>query len=158
MTPVHDHWDTSGRCFPLAFGTYTRRTGSGTQHEPPWLLDRLRPQEAADTHARGAADTVVPRHRVAAYVAAALRAEAEKVVAARPGSRNQTLFIAAARLGGFVTSGLLAEDVVRATLTTACTSHVGIGGFTEAEIARTVASGLRRGGQAPRGVPDSRRR
>ena len=59
-----------------------------------------------------------------AYVDAVLRGEAERVEHAALGTRNHTLFRAAARLGSFVAQGLVAEDVViRCSSTPAATNR-----------------------------------
>ena len=84
-----------------------------------------------------------------AYVNAVLRGEAERVEQAALGTRNHTLFRAAARLGSFVAQGLVAEDVVVRLLEHACRHHPDFG---RREVARTIASGLRR---AARNAPTS---
>ena len=62
-----------------------------------------------------------------AYVDAVLRGEAERVEQAAVGTRNHTLFRAAARLGSFVAQGLVAEDVVIRVLEHACRHHPDFG-------------------------------
>ena len=109
---------------------------------PGWLLKELLPKP----HAR-ASPVVLPRS--SAYVEAVLRGEAERVEQAVVGTRNHTLFRAAARLGGFVAQGLVAEDVVISVLEQACSGHVD---FADREVARTIASGLR---HAARNAPSS---
>ena len=79
--------------------------------------------------------------RSSAYVDAVLRGEAARVEQAAVGTRNDTLFRAAARLGGFVAQGLVTQDVVVGVLEHACRRHADFG---HREVARTIASGLRR--------------
>ena len=119
---------------------------------PSWLLSRLRApgvDSAVPPPAPGASRRV-------AYVEAALQGEARNVAAAALGTRNQTLFVAAARLGGFVAAGVLAEATARATLIGACAGHIGVNGFDHAEAQRTVDSGLRHGARRPRALPTPR--
>ena len=71
---------------------------------PGWLLQELLPKPPVAT------PPVAPR--CSAYVDAVLRGEAERVEQAAVGTRNHTLFRAAARLGSFVAQGLVAEDIV----------------------------------------------
>jgi hypothetical protein len=121
---------------------------------PRWLVETLRPSPARPSALPP--DVVAVSHstdRARNYADAALRGEVQNVVGAAVGSRNQTLFIAAARLGGFVASGLLTEQVVRAALTTASAPHLGVEAFTDDEVRRTVESGLQRGARLPRRVP-----
>ena len=100
---------------------------------PGWLLKELLPKAPV------AASLVLPHS--SAYVDAVLRGEAERVEQAAVGTRNHTLFRAAARLGGFVAQGLVAEDVVISVLEHACRHQPDFG---HDEVARTIASGLRR--------------
>ena len=102
---------------------------------PSWIEDRLRPRPSALT---------VPDVRHTAYVEAAVRNEAARVIDAVPGTRNSVLFQAAAKLGRFVPGGQLTDDDIRSTLVDASARHVGIEGFTVREAARTIDSGLRR--------------
>ena len=109
---------------------------------PGWLLTELLPKPPV-----AAAPLVLPQS--SAYVDAVLRGEAERVEQAAVGTRNHTLFRAAARLGSFVAQGLVAEDVVTYVLEHACRHH---SDFEHREVARTIASGLRR---AARNAPTS---
>lgn len=102
---------------------------------PWWIEDRLRPRPSALT---------VPDVRHTAYVEAAVRNEAARVIDAVPGTRNSVLFQAAAKLGRFVPGGQLTDDEIRSTLVDASARHVGVEGFTVREAARTIDSGLRR--------------
>lgn len=109
---------------------------------PAWLLDQLRPRRVGlpPAGARSPHDS---------YVRAALAGEARNVAAAPISRRNHTLFVAAARLARFVTSGRLSAQDVRAALEAAADRHVGVEGFTQGEAVRTVDSGLRRGAASP---------
>ena len=81
-----------------------------TVDAPPLADTRLAP-EGTPTETTGSASPLVLPHS-SAYVNAVLRGEAERVEQAALGTRNHTLFRAAARLGSFVAQGLVAEDVV----------------------------------------------
>ena len=115
---------------------------------PTWLADRLDPVPATrvDPALGGSADR-------AGYVAAVQRGETQRVKDARPGFRNDSLNRAAFRLGQFVGAGLLPADVAADALTTAAESA----GLGAAEIAATVASGMRAGLAHP-ATPSSGRR
>jgi hypothetical protein len=104
---------------------------------PGWLLRELLPTPLASS------PMVLPHS--SAYVNAVLRGEAERVEHAALGTRNHTLFRAAARLGSFVAQGLVAEDVVIRLLEHACRHQPDFG---RREVARTIASGLRRAARA----------
>lgn len=108
---------------------------------PAWLVERLAPRDAG---ARGSA-RIRDARRGQSYVAAAVRNEAMNVVDAAVGRRNHTLFVAAARLARFVMPGGLTEADVRGSLRDACTGHIGVQSFDDAEAMRTIDSGLRRG-------------
>lgn len=81
-----------------------------------------------------------------AYALAALRAETERVAAARPGTRNDTLNRAAFSLGQLVAAGLLPPIPVITGLISAA-MHAGL---SEDEASRTVRSGLAGGARKPR--------
>jgi hypothetical protein len=109
---------------------------------PGWLLQELLPNPPV------AVPLVLSQS--SAYVDAVLRGEAERVEHAAVGTRNHTLFRAAARLGSFVAQGLLAEDIVIDVLEHACRHHTN---FDHRETARTIASGMRRARNAPTTAP-----
>lgn len=111
---------------------------------PDWILDALRPAVPEPRPA-----SMPTPSRVAAYVRAALNGEVENVSSAVAGTRNRTLFTAAARLGRFVADGRLSESEVRAALERASCRHVGVGDFTSAEVIRTIRSGLARSAHRP---------
>lgn len=104
---------------------------------PGWLLKELL--------ATPMVSSPLLRPHSSAYVNAVLRGEAERVEQAVLGTRNHTLFRAAARLSSFVAQGLVAEDVVIHLLEHACCRHPDFG---RREVARTIASGLRRATRA----------
>lgn len=106
---------------------------------PDWLLQLLRPRPPVPMPASRAPVS-------SAYVAAVLRGETEAVARAVVGTRNVTLFRAAARLGTFVTQGLLTESVVVAELERASGESADFG---IREIRRTIRSGLDRAGRGP---------
>ncbi len=109
---------------------------------PSWLVDLLRPRPMKLTSGPiGAA-------RSRAYVQAAVAGEAARVAEAPVGRRNAVLFLAAARLGRFVAGGELRAGDVHGVLRAAADRHVGTAGFSEAEIFRTIESGLRRASSA----------
>lgn len=66
------------------------------------------------------------------------------------GTRNHTLFVAAAHLGELVAAGALDEATAAATLLHAAGSHVGTDGFTSGEAHRTITNGLTAGHRTPR--------
>lgn len=105
---------------------------------PSWLVSELRAPVAAPCVVPAA-----PSH--GSYLRAAVAGEVRNVVDAPVSRRNHTLFVAAARLGRFVSSGQLSTDDVRSALAAASDRHVGSNGFTATEARRTIDSGLRRG-------------
>ncbi len=88
---------------------------------------------------------------IPAYAAAALTAETMNVAAAPAGTRNDTLNIAAVKLGSLVAGGHLPPALVLQELTAAATAA----GLEAAEIRATLNSGLRKGEQTPREIPDT---
>ena len=90
--------------------------------------------------------------RTGAYSRAALLAEAAAVRDARPGTRNATLFRAAAHLGELAAAGLIDEHLVVHALQAAAQTHAGVDGFTAHEADRAIANGLHRGLQRPRPI------
>lgn len=105
---------------------------------PSWLVSRL----MAAVAPRAA---MPPVRQHGSYLQAAVAGEVRNVAEAPVSRRNHTLFVAAARLGRFVSSGLLSTEDVRSALVAAADRHVGVDGFTSHEARRTVDSGLRRG-------------
>ncbi len=112
---------------------------------PAWITAALTRADNPTTHATHAR----PWHQHA-YVRAALTGEAQAVAEARPGTRNQTLFRAAAKLGELLGAGLLDPTTATDTLIAAARPHIGVAGFTQAEAHRAISNGLVRGRRNPR--------
>jgi hypothetical protein len=131
---------------------------------PAWLADRLtaRPDPPAVDPQQAAAQLRQLYARVdrrSAYAAAALKGELDQVLHARHpdhggAGRNHTLNAAAYRLGQLVGAGLLPEQLTELALEQAAAAHVGVKGFTAAEAAAAIRSGLRAGQRSPRHPPD----
>ena len=83
--------------------------------------------------------------RPAAYAAAAVAGEADRVRHAPVGTRNAVLFSAAARLGRLSARGMLPADQAYDALLAAAGRHIGVAGFTPAEADRTIRNGLHHG-------------
>jgi hypothetical protein len=113
---------------------------------PPWLgrllVDDYEPPASVDLPQFPAVDQAQGR----AYAMAALRAETERVAAARPGTRNDTLNRAAFSLGQLVAARLLPPlPVVTGLLSAALAA-----GLPEDEAVRTIRSGMAGGARKPR--------
>lgn len=129
---------------------------------PGWLVRALAPKPAQRHSGRGnAADAVAENatnHR-SAYVAAALRNEANRVAQARSGQQNRTLFTAALALGRLVAGGSLDQATARATLHEAM-RHVPNTKpdqpWTPEVIDQTITSGFHTGTSRPRHVNGGR--
>jgi hypothetical protein len=155
------HVDTRGRGgFVVAAGStrtvagrrrYYRTVNPATPAPAPaWLLDKLAFPCPGGTMAQAGPAPAV--RRTGAYSRAALLAEAAAVHDARLGTRNATLFRAAAHLGELVAAGLVDEHLVVHALRAAAHSHAGLDGFTSQEADRAIANGIRRGLQHPRSI------
>jgi hypothetical protein len=83
------------------------------------------------------------------YAATALCGELDRVLAARPGSRNHTLNTAAFALGRLTATGLLPAGLAGDALTQAARAI----GLPAGEAAATIRSGLTAGARSPRGLP-----
>jgi hypothetical protein len=126
---------------------YTARGRRAPAPLPDWLARLVR-----DTYVPPA----VPEQRVPvtdraqgrAYAMAALRAETERVAAARPGTRNVTLNRAAFSLGQLVAAGLIPPLPVITSLIDAAR----YAGLPEDEAVRTVRSGMGAGARKPRAL------
>jgi hypothetical protein len=81
-----------------------------------------------------------------AYLNAALRNQLDHVATAPEGTRNRALYTSAVALGQLVAGGELDPDHVRAALTTAAQAA----GLKQAEISRTITSGMAAGTTRPR--------
>lgn len=112
----------------------------------------------ADARAVIEAQKVTPLHvnaeaRADKYAQAALDDVCAKVEQAGPGSRNNTLFIAASTAGNFIATGSLGEAYALERLEASARAC----GLPLFEARRTIRSGLARGKQSPRAVPESQR-
>ncbi|WP_406274528.1 bifunctional DNA primase/polymerase [Nocardia sp. NBC_00881] len=77
-----------------------------------------------------------------AYVAAALRNQADRIRFARTGTRHRAVLLAANSLGRLVGAGMLDRDHAYRVLFDAAAPHVGVNGFTDTEASRTIDDGL----------------
>jgi hypothetical protein len=130
-------------------GVYAWLRGEPPEELPPapsWLLQLLRPPAPPPPPPRPLGPSLGSRQR---YALAALDAEAARVALTPPGQRNSRLFLAAARCGELVAAGALDEATVTSTLARAGQAA----GLAPHEIAATIRSGLRHGGERPRRVP-----
>jgi hypothetical protein len=112
---------------------------------PAWLAELVK-----DTYVPPAVPAprlpLTDRAQDRAYAMAALRAETERVAAARPGTRNVTLNRAAFSLGQLVGAGLIPPIPVITSLIDAAR----YAGLPEDEAVRTVRSGMAAGARKPR--------
>ncbi|MGW3351263.1 bifunctional DNA primase/polymerase [Nonomuraea rubra] len=150
--------DTRGRGgYVVAPGSHvTQPDGSGfydVLHDPSpvvlpaWLTERLSspPPSTPSTSAR-AVLVACGGDRATGYALAALRGEIERVLDAVPGTRNDTLNIAAFALGQLIAAGLLPRN-----LTEACLHHAAEAiGLDFREAFNTIRSGLDSGLRRPR--------
>ncbi|MFG1820383.1 bifunctional DNA primase/polymerase [Kribbella sp. NPDC049174] len=109
---------------------------------PDWITDALTPPPAPDPTPR----TTPEPSNSTAYTLAALTGELDKVLAAEPGQRNDTLNRAAFALGQLAGAQLLDPQIARDELVSAA----GRIGLPRAEAERTITSGLTAGERHPR--------
>jgi hypothetical protein len=112
---------------------------------PSWLAELVRDSYVPPT-VPAPRLPVTDRAQGRAYAMAALRAETERVAAARPGTRNVTLNRAAFSLGQLVAAGLIPPIPVITSLIDAAR----YAGLPEDEAVRTVRSGMEAGARKPR--------
>ena len=112
---------------------------------PSWLAQLVR-DSYGPPEGPAARLPVDDRGQGRAYAMAALRAETERVAAARPGTRNDTLNRAAFSLGQLVAAGLLPPIPVITSLIDAAR----YAGLPQDEAVRTVRSGMAAGARKPR--------
>jgi hypothetical protein len=130
----------------LPSGPYRIASDAPVADLPGWLLRALvaltrpQPPSAPIPTIRPADDT-----GFAAYAAAALRNEADRVRSARNGTRNDTLNRAAFALGRLVGAGVLDPRLAETELLNAGTGA----GLPAREAAATLASGLKAGAERP---------
>jgi hypothetical protein len=110
---------------------------------PAWIRAALLPKPSA-------VPLPAPRQHADHYLAAILQGETARVRTAPPGARNNALNVAAYLLGQLVGSGAISEADARFVLQEAASVHVGVSGFTEQEMHRTITSGLTAGVRCPR--------
>lgn len=108
------------------------------------IIDAQRVPDVTRIHA--SAET-----RADKYAQAALDDVCAKVEQAGKGSRNNTLFIAASTAGNFIATGNLSEGYAVERLE----ASARVCGLPLFEARRTIRSGLARGKQSPRAVPES---
>ncbi|WP_406048293.1 bifunctional DNA primase/polymerase [Kribbella sp. NBC_00889] len=126
-------------------GRYLATRLSPPQSLPNWIVEQLDTSTPYPQPPRSTAEM----KNTAAYAAAALAGELEKVLAAPTGQRNDTLNRAAFALGQLTGAHLLAEAIATDELLTAA-ARIGLP-HTEAE--RTITSGLTAGARHPRQQP-----
>jgi hypothetical protein len=120
-------------------GPYTVVADRDLAYLPGWMTEALAPKtELAQAEPQ-------PRRYSERYLQAILDGEARRITSAHPGSRNNALNIAAFRLGKLVGRGELTEQEAVHLLTEGARVHVGLQGFTEGEMHRTIRSGLTAG-------------
>jgi len=115
---------------------------------PAWLAADLKraghhkgAQQARPNHTAKQLLARIQRPKGDRYVAAAVRAEVERVTSAASGTRNETVFSAARALGRFIPAGQLSEPEVEDLLNAAAQ----VAGLSENEARTAVRSGIRAG-------------
>jgi hypothetical protein len=124
---------------------YTARRRIAPAPLPSWLAELVRDSYGPPT-VPAPRLPLADRAQGRAYAMAALRAETERVAAARPGTRNVTLNRAAFSLGQLVVAGLIPPIPVITSLIDAAR----YAGLSEDEAVRTVRSGMEAGARKPR--------
>ena len=122
----------------LTSGYYRIVSQSPVAQLPEWIADALTPNRPTVSPAS------VDQLRES-DVQAILEREIQRVRTATPGSRNSTLNIAAFLLGKLAGSGKITEADAWDILQTAAHCHIGVQGFSESEVNRTIGSGLTAG-------------
>ena len=111
---------------------------------PAWLLELVLPAPTPAATPTAGRIRALP----SAYGRRALEAELGRVALASPGDRNHQLNRSAFALGQLVGAGVLAAELVVASLVEAA-ARAGLSGR---EVEKTIASGLRKGMREPRQV------
>lgn len=114
---------------------------------PGWLREALTSPPVTEHDA-----IELPTGRASAYVRAIVEGEADDVATARTGTRHRSLLKAARTLGRLVGGGELGEREAREALLDAAHGHLGVDGFTEAELTRTIDDGIAYGKRLPRHI------
>ncbi|MBT2224447.1 bifunctional DNA primase/polymerase [Nonomuraea sp. NEAU-A123] len=128
---------------PDGTGSYDVLHNPSPAPMPTWLADRLAPPPPAN---RVAVVDAICGDRAAGYAMTALRGEVEYVLAAVPGTRNDTLNAAAFALGQLTGSGLLPRQLAAECLQAAAEAI----GLSAGEALGTIRSGLDSGLRHPR--------
>ncbi|PXX53429.1 bifunctional DNA primase/polymerase-like protein [Nocardia tenerifensis] len=128
-------------------GTYRRLDARPPTHLPQWLYDLYQPAPHPTLDRPPS-----PPHDRDRYLAAILDSEIQRIVSARVGTRNDTLFRAALTLGRLVAGGELDRHDTDSALAVAASVHVGSHAFTAEEVTRTIANGFAAGAQRPRRI------
>ncbi|WP_350280477.1 bifunctional DNA primase/polymerase [Kribbella sp. HUAS MG21] len=123
-------------------GRYLADPEASPQPLPGWIVQAL---DTSPPPAEGSWTTPSLKN-TSAYTLAALTGELEKVLAATPGHRNDTLNRAAYALGQLVGAQLLDNNIAHDELVSAACRI----GLPRAEAERTIASGLTAGTRRPR--------
>jgi hypothetical protein len=136
---------------------------------PAWLYDLISPpmvspplaptDDALSISERAFANVVQLRdsnRNERTYSETAMDRECDALDATREGGRNDALNIAALKLGSLIGPGRLSETEVRARLMEACKINglMDDGDDGEAKVKATINSGLSKGLQQPRIIPD----
>lgn len=129
-------------------GTYSPIITDTPAALPAWLAPHVTPQPQAP-QARG--DDVLTTiatttTRRSAYVSAAIRGELDKVLHAPEGTRNTSVYVAAASLGQLAAQGMLTSTEITQMLAQAAHQI----GLDEGEAHATIRSGLHKGLTQPR--------
>jgi putative DNA primase/helicase len=134
---------------------YSFKSGRGPDEvdiapAPTWLLREIK-KSSPLSERLGAPEDIPPakRPRALAYAEAARQRELDRLERAPKHQRNDTLNICAFRLGQLVPYGLLDPTAIGEDLAKIATAT----GLSQAEIGRTIASGLKAGHQNPRPLP-----
>lgn len=91
--------------------------------------------------------------RAQRYIDSAINAEVNRAASAARGCRNDSLFRAAASLGGWVAIGAMSPALARATLVEAARTSGLAREDGEAAVNHTIDSGLKRGLMSPKSLP-----
>ncbi|MEV1002805.1 bifunctional DNA primase/polymerase [Nonomuraea sp. NPDC050202] len=113
---------------------------------PPWLAAHLTAPPPASTTSAAAVLIACGGDRAVGYALAALRGEIERVLDAVPGTRNDTLNLAAFALGQLIAADLLPRALAEACLLNAAEAT----GLDFREAFTTIRSGLDSGLRRPR--------
>lgn len=113
---------------------------------PQWIAERLTAEPPPPPHLAGMPADAMGENQAAGYAMAALRGEVDRVLAATPGRRNDTLNEAAFALGQLTAARILpAKTAYDALMQAAVWIEL-----PPREAARTIGSGLGSGARKPR--------